>query len=103
MRFFGICVWLVLTTAALAADLKIKIIDPQSAVVSGARIELLDANAKSVLAVTTSSAEGVAQFRVPQSLSYAVRVFAPGFAPTTAATKDIAKELTIQLRPAPAN
>ena len=43
MRFFGGFIpVLVLLTVASAADLKIKVIDPQSAAVAGAQIELLE-------------------------------------------------------------
>ena len=104
MRFVGICVALiVLATAAVCADLKIKIVDPQSAVVSGARVELLDEERASVLAVGSSSPEGIVQFQVTESRSYRVRVLATGFATITELAKDFGKELTIQLRPAPAN
>src|SRR5690349_5127107 len=104
MRFVGICASLVvLATAAVSADLKIKILDPQSAVVAGARVELLDDERASVFAVGSSSPEGIVQFQVPDSHSYRVRVLAPGFATVTEQAKESGRELTIQLRPAPAN
>jgi vitamin B12 transporter len=104
MQFISVCVSLiVLITAGFSADLRIKIIDPQSAVVSGARVELLDRNAGSVVAVSSSSAEGIAQFRVPESGGYGVRVLAAGFAESTSDVFDLNQELTIQLRPATAN
>jgi vitamin B12 transporter len=78
----------VLLAAASAADLKVKVIDPQSAAVSGAQVTL---SSKCALGpeVAASSAEGVATVsglpiedaRPNCGCPFHVRVLAPGFAP----------------------
>ena len=81
MRFFGIFVSvLFLLAAASAADLKIKVVDPQSAAVAGAQVELFRADSRLQLAIQTTSAEGVAIFRGIAAASYRVRILAAGFA-----------------------
>jgi vitamin B12 transporter len=81
MRFFaGLVSVLVCVTAASAAELKIKVIDPQSAAVAGAHVELLEPGGTVPLGIKTSSAEGLAVFRTAGPGPYAVRVFAQGFA-----------------------
>ena len=57
--FFCSCVFLV---AASAVDLKVKVLDPQSAAVAGAQVLLLRAGETAVLANETTSAEGTATF-----------------------------------------
>src|SRR5579862_2513693 len=74
---------LVLSAAASAADLKVKVVDPQSAAVAGAQIQLLQEDDGKVLATQTTSAEGVAIFRMPGSGPYQLQVLAAGFAADT--------------------
>jgi vitamin B12 transporter len=95
----------VLLAAASAADLKVKVIDPQSAAVSGAQVTL---SSKCALSqeVGASSSEGVATVpglhiedaRPNCGCPFHVRVLAPGFAPYS---EDIAAcgpdVITIQL------
>src|ERR1700684_3355796 len=104
MRFFaGLVSALVFVTAASAADLKIKVIDPQSAAVAGAQVELLAPGGTAPLGVKTSSAEGLAVFRTAGAGPYAVRVLAQGFA---AQRRDVPASssggVTLQPRLAPA-
>jgi outer membrane cobalamin receptor len=91
--FWASFLLLVALAAASAADLKVKVIDPQSAAVAGARVSLLAKGAASPIRIATSSAEGVATLAdlKPAELkagelssgAYEIRVLAPGFAPQT--------------------
>jgi vitamin B12 transporter len=102
----------VLLAAASAADLKVKVVDPQSAAVSGAQVSL-SSRCTDILTreVVTSSAEGVATLaglRVTDSPSPTcplhLRILAPGFAPYS---EDVAAAhpeiITIQLHLATAS
>jgi vitamin B12 transporter len=99
MRFFRVLTSVIcLLAAASAAELKIKVVDPQSAVVAGAQVVLLPEGSARPSAVAITSAEGLAVFRDIGSNLYHVRVLAPGFA---AATKDVspsAETALVELR-----
>ncbi len=85
--------------AASAADLKIKVIDPQSAAVAGAQVSLFSKGTDTPLKVATTSADGIATFGELPSGSYRIQVLAPGFASQTS-DFDVANHpdvLTIQL------
>jgi vitamin B12 transporter len=90
----------VLLAAASAADLKVKVIDPQSAAVSGAQVSLIVFETSirpgavagtydgmtyiSPVRTATSSAEGIATFTgVPGASDLQIKVLAPGFAPAS--------------------
>ncbi|MFI5088718.1 MAG: TonB-dependent receptor domain-containing protein [Terriglobales bacterium] len=75
-----------LDLAAHAADLNIKVVDPRSAVVAGARVALYPANSSQPLRLQNSSAEGTAVFGLEPG-EYRVEVLAPGFAPQKAAVR----------------
>jgi vitamin B12 transporter len=84
MRFCRIltsCIWLV--AAASAAEIKIKVVDPRSAVVAGAQVALFPRGSATPAAVASTSAEGLVVFRELASEAYQVRVLAPGFAAKT--------------------
>jgi vitamin B12 transporter len=68
----------VLLSLSFASDLKIRVLDPQSAAVTGARVVLLQD--KKAAAVQTTSAEGLATFSGISDGSYRVDVLAAGFA-----------------------
>ena len=92
-----------LISAASAATLSVKVVDPQSAPVAGAQIILMTAGSSVPLAVQTSSAEGLAHFRVPDGQGVSVRVLAAGFAQqdlTANASQDVT---TVKLRLATAS
>src|ERR1035441_3850500 len=77
---------LVLLAAASAADLKVKVIDPQSAAVAGAQVSLYSQGTETTLKVASTSAEGIATFGDVKSAAlssgdYWIQVLAPGFAP----------------------
>ncbi len=96
--------------AASAADLKVKVIDPQSAAVAGAQVSLYSQGTETTLKVASTSAEGIATFGDVKSAAlssgdYWIQVLAPGFAPQTsdldaAAHSDL---ITIQLHVAMAS
>ena len=96
--FFG----LVLSVAASAADLKIKVtvIDPQSAAVAGAQVSLL--RESRIAAAQNTSAEGTATFHLPDAGPYRLQILAPGFAAETVDVS-IQPELTVRLRLATAS
>ncbi len=98
MRFFKICVSvLFLLAAASAADFTIKVVDPQSAAVAGAQVELFPADSSTPAAIGTTSAEGVAVFRGTAAASYRVRILAAGFAvETTDISASNSEAITVQ-------
>jgi vitamin B12 transporter len=71
---------LLFTASAFCADLQVRILDPNSAVVNTARVMLLTGDGSHVLSTTRTSAEGIATFADIDEGSYRVRVLAPGFA-----------------------
>jgi outer membrane cobalamin receptor len=99
---FSVLLVLLLSVAASAADLKVKVVDPQSAAVAGALVLLLRAGKTTVLATEITSAEGTATFRDQSAGSYKIQVLAPGFA---AETVDVPSEpeITVNLRLATAS
>ncbi|MGA8865728.1 MAG: carboxypeptidase-like regulatory domain-containing protein, partial [Candidatus Sulfotelmatobacter sp.] len=84
--------------AAFAADLQVKVLDPQSAAVAGAQVSLLQPGSTVILAAQTTSAEGVASLRTPASGSYQLRILAPGFAEETVDVPSQAGVITVRLR-----
>ncbi len=90
-------------TAASAADLKVKVIDPQSAAVAGAQVSLLSKGNDTALKSATSSAEGVATFNQLPSGTYHIQVLAPGFAAQTQDVGANSAVITIQLHLATAS
>jgi len=92
---------LLLLEAAWAADITVKVVDPQYAVIPGASVVLLLPGSSSPVAVQDTSGNGTAHFKGLGAGSYVVRVLAPGFAPLAANAKSPA-ELTLQLRVATA-
>ena len=100
--FVGFFLGLVLSAAASAVDLIIKVTDPQSAAVSGAQVWLLRGNNGKVFATASTSAEGIATFHTTDAGQYQIKVLAPGFA---AETLDVSSksELTVKLRLATAS
>ena len=92
---------LLLTSAASAADLKIKVLDPQSAAVAGAEVSLVRPSDQTIIATRTTSAEGTTTFR-DESGPLQLKVLAPGFAEERI---DVStqSEITINLRVASAS
>lgn len=69
-----------LGSLAFAAELKIKVVDPRSARVAGARVEVVRASDQVVEAVRVTDARGEATADGLPEGSYQIRVLAPGFA-----------------------
>lgn len=93
----------VFLAAASAADLKLKVVDPQSATVSGAQISLFSKGTDTPLKIVFSSAEGMATFPGVSSGNYQIQVLAPGFAPQTEDIATHSDVITIHLHLAPAS
>jgi outer membrane cobalamin receptor len=86
-----------LSVAAFAADLKIHVTDPQSAVIHGARVALFTSDKKTV-AVVASGADGTATFQNIPDGRYVVQVLAPGFRAAEVETAVPAESLTVTLQ-----
>ena len=96
----GLFFVVLLGAAASAADLKVKVVDPQSAALAAAQVNLMPASGGKILATQNTSAEGAALFRMPTgavSADYKVQVLAPGFAAETVSVASQA-EITVRLR-----
>ncbi|HYM74678.1 MAG TPA: TonB-dependent receptor [Candidatus Dormibacteraeota bacterium] len=102
MRVFALVLFAQLLSVAALADLTekaitVKVVDPQSAAVSGVQVQLLLANQSRVLASQITSPEGVATFHPTGPGPFQIKVLAPGFAAETV-DASAASEQTIQLR-----
>ena len=86
-----------------SAEIKIKVVDPQDAVVAGAQVQLLRVGKAAPAAVLSTSAEGVVIFRETASSSDRVQVRAPGFAAETVELSPKYDVLTVKLRVAAAS
>ncbi len=95
MRVSLVAIIALFTLSAFAADITIKVLDPRSAPVGGAEVELTSASDGRVLATQITSTEGSATLRSSFTGPLQVRVLAPGFAAETVSTA--ASELTINL------
>lgn len=103
MRFFRILTSVIcLLAAASAAEIKIKVVDPQSAVVAGAQVLLTPQGSTTPAAVAATSAEGLVEFRGVASGRYRVQVLAPGFAEETEDLTPATEIVRMALRLAPA-
>ena len=99
MRFFRVLTIVIsLLAAAAAAEIKIKVVDPQSAGVAGAQVVLVPQGSTTPAAVAITSAEGLARFGDVASTPYHVQVRAQGFATRTIDLSSDAAEATVQLR-----
>ena len=89
---------LLLVASGSASELKIRVTDPQSAVVAGARVTLYSPNSSTAVAVRTTNAEGTCAFSGLSASAYRVEVLAPGFAPATATASVMQEvEMTVKL------
>jgi vitamin B12 transporter len=86
----------VLLAAVSQADVRVKVTDPNFAVVPAAEVFLLQPGRSTPLDVQLTSAEGVAVVRGPSQRSI-VRVLAPGFAPQEVSVGDSQAQVTVQL------
>jgi vitamin B12 transporter len=90
-------VLLLLAASSFAADLKVKVVDPQSAVVAGARVTVYPRGSSIAVAVRTTNAEGTCAFSGLSASAYRVEVLAPGFAPAQARAS-VAQEAEITVK-----
>jgi vitamin B12 transporter len=88
---------LLLTASVFAADLKVKVLDPQSAAVAGAEVLLLRAGEKTIVSSHTTSADGTTTFHTETDAKFQIKVLAPGFA-EEAVEVSKQSELTVNLR-----
>ncbi len=97
MRPVVLVLWFSLLSfsAASADDLKVKVVDPQSAAIAGAEVSLLAAGGK-IVAQQKTSAEGIAILSARSKGSYQIQVLAPGFAKETLGVSQA--EITVNLR-----
>jgi outer membrane cobalamin receptor len=97
-RFLSI---LFLSASALASssELTIKVVDPQSAPVPHAQVEVVTAGSDRVIDIRTTSAQGLAQFHLPAE-NFRVHVLAPAFAEQwrQISAESREPEVTVQLR-----
>lgn len=78
MRFFRFLIFLLIASSALAADLRVRVTDPNHAPVAGAHVALY--KGQRVVAIQTTAAEGTAEFHNLANTQYRVEVLASGFA-----------------------
>jgi outer membrane cobalamin receptor len=103
MRFFRIFASVIfLLAVSSAAEIKITVVDPQSAVVAGAQVLLIPQGSATPVAVETTSAEGLAVFRNIGTSPYRAQVLAAGFAVATTDISPTAEMVTVKLRVAAA-
>ena len=88
-----------LVVGVSAAELKIKVIDPQAAAVAGAQVSLLEQEHAAPITVQTTSGEGIVSLQSVKAGHYRVQVLAAGFA---AYDEDVSlpqtSALTVKLR-----
>lgn len=102
MRSSVVSLVLLLSVAASAVDIKVKVFDPQAAAVAGAQVSLLRANETIVLATQITSAEGATTFHIETAGPFQIRVLAPGFAVETVDPSPGTDTITVSLHVAPA-
>jgi len=87
-----------LSASVFAADLKVKVVDPNSSGVGSAQVSLLPAERTTPVGVLLTSSEGVASFTEISEGQFRLQVLAPGFAPQTMdLTVPQASMLTVKL------
>ncbi len=102
MRLFQVLPsFLFLVAAASAAEFNIKVVDPQSAAVAGAQVEVFRLDSSTPVAILMTSPEGQARFHQADAPAYRVRILAAGFAVETVNIYLSSSNLTVSLRPAP--
>ncbi|HEX8924248.1 MAG TPA: carboxypeptidase regulatory-like domain-containing protein, partial [Terriglobales bacterium] len=98
-RFAIVLFVLIFAAQLFAADLKVRVLDPSSSAIAGARVALIAPDGR-VLAVTTSNNQGVATFSNAVA-NARVQVLAPGFAAFEMTASKSETEITAKLRVAP--
>jgi len=96
-RLFFLLLIASLDLAAHAADLKVTVVDPRSAVVAGAQVALYPNTSSQAVGLENSSAEGAAVFSGLGNREYRVEVLAPGFAPAKVAVH-VPSETSVEVK-----
>lgn len=96
-RFRALCCWLLLAGSVHAANLTVRILDPDSVAVAGAQVSLLGENG-TVIAFQSTAADGVASFPFDSKRSYELQVLAPGFAPLRSRVDAGSDAVTLNVR-----
>lgn len=91
----------VLLAAAGAADLQVKVVDPNSSPVAGAQVQLLEAGKAKLVSVAITSPDGMALFSGVAERRYQMQVLARGFVPQTSDVAAPFALATVRLRLAP--
>jgi vitamin B12 transporter len=87
---------LLLVAGSFASELKVRVLDPQAAVVAGARVTVYPQNSSKALAIRSTNAEGTCVFNGLTANTYRIEVLAPGFAPASASLA-AETEVTVKL------
>lgn len=101
MRIFAFC-FLFLSVVASATELKIRVIDPSSAAVPGARVSVIRPSDSKIIGTQVTSADGTVKIDIPDSAAFRISVLAPGFAVESIDLPG-EREFTVRLRLAPAS
>jgi len=94
--FVGLLFSLIFSVSAIAADLIVKVVDPQSAAVRGAQVSLVSRIDGKLLESGTTSAAGIVTVHVVDPKMARVKILAPGFAPESVDASD-QSEITVSL------
>jgi len=87
-----------LATAAFAANLHVKVIDPHSAAVAGAQVSIYRASGSTPIEIRTSGGDGETTFHLNRELPVRIQVLAAGFAETWADSRTIKELSTVEIR-----
>src|SRR5215472_6909645 len=77
----GLALLSVMPVAAFAADVKLKVVDPNSAAVPGAQVLIFAADQSTPLQTAITAGDGAVLFASLSNGAYRVEVLAPGFSP----------------------
>src|SRR5690348_12365908 len=96
MRILSVALLALFSLSPFAADITVRVVDPDSATVIGAQVLLIATNNSGTLATASTSAGGAATLRTSFSGPSEIKVLAPGFAAETISVSSA--ELTVTLR-----
>lgn len=84
-----------LTSTAHAAQLSVRVLDPQGAAVAGARVAVYAEGSHTPEAIVITAADGVASATAAANRAYTLEVLAPGFAPHRHTVTPLAGDATL--------
>lgn len=88
---------LILVASGFGAEIKVKVVDQQSAAVSGAEVILLRSGNTRPVAIRNTFPDGTAILTLAPGSEYQLRVLAPGFAPEELSVPASTSSLTVKL------